>query len=124
MHAPEGLQGLPSPPRLQTAAAGRDLACMHRRAAAPAEHFAEQPAAACSCVTRSCSITTSHWALVPAQVDYTMRTLAGKHLSAARSELAAADVPGALACWRRHGLPPVYTPDAVWQTTRQSRAVE
>ena len=31
----------------------------------------------------------------PAQVDYTMRTLAGKHLNAVRFELAAADVPGA-----------------------------
>ena len=30
------------------------------------------------------------------QVDYTMRTLAAKHLGAARSELAAADVPGRL----------------------------
>ena len=31
-----------------------------------------------------------------AQVDYTMRTLAAKHLGAVRSELAAADVPGRL----------------------------
>ena len=39
------------------------------------------------------------------QVDYTMRTLAAKHLGAARSELAAADVPGRPALFPRLVLP-------------------